>query len=141
VVDLVSRDRAAAADGFARLYRQDADDPGSVFDGFDEGGSDAALVARPEIRDPLNRSMQEGFRQGSAGQVADCLIDGEPWGFSLADVRQRVAVWWGEADTMVARPHADYLAATIPGATLVTFPGLGHLFPILRWAEMLAWLH
>lgn len=141
LLELVPLDRAAACDGLAQLYRPYADDPASVFEGFEPGSSDAALLARPEVRDAMVSWMREGFRNGSAGHIADCLMDGEPWGFSLVDVTQEVAVWWGEADTAVARRHTDYLAATIPRSTLVTYPGLGHLFPVLKWAEMVAWLH
>jgi pimeloyl-ACP methyl ester carboxylesterase len=140
LLELVSLDRGTAIEGLTQLYRSYADDPGSAFEGFEPGSSDAALIARPEVRDAMVSWIREGFRNGSAGHIADCLMDGEPWGFSLADVTQEVAVWWGEADTVVARPHADYLAATIPRSTLVTYPGLGHLFPVLKWAEMLAWL-
>ena len=56
----------------------------------------------------------------------------------MADIRQEVHVWIGGADPQVSRLHADYLVATIPRATLVSFPGEGHLFPFDHWGEMLA---
>jgi len=34
----------------------------------------------------------------------------------------------------------DYLAQTIPRATLVTYPDGAHLFPFERWPEILATL-
>jgi pimeloyl-ACP methyl ester carboxylesterase len=61
-----------------------------------------------------------------------------PTGFSVADIRRPVHVWWGESDPNVSRAHTDYLAQSIPRATLVTDPGEGHLFPISHWGEMLA---
>ena len=45
------------------------------------------------------------------------------------------------ARTWCVDPTADYFAATIPRAVYVVFPGDGHLVPLPRWAEMLAWLH
>ncbi len=50
-------------------------------------------------------------------------------------------LWWGESDVDTPRTGLDYLAATIPRATLVTYPGEGHLLPISRWGDLLVALH
>lgn len=102
------------------------------------GDADDRLLAQPDVLDAMKALLREGARQGPAGFASDEAIALMPWGFSLADIRQRVLVWVGESDLQVGRSHGEYLAATIPGATLVTFPAAGHLFPISHWGEMLA---
>jgi hypothetical protein len=42
---------------------------------------------------------------------------------------------------MLLPANSIYLAATIPRATLVTYPDEGHLIPLSHWGEMLATLH
>jgi pimeloyl-ACP methyl ester carboxylesterase len=48
--------------------------------------------------------------------------------------RIRVPVWsvLGEHDEFIAREHAEYLAATIPGASLHILPGVSHFAPVQR---------
>jgi pimeloyl-ACP methyl ester carboxylesterase len=81
---------------------------------------------------------REAARQGSAGLAADDLAEYSPWGFSVAEIRKPVLVWSGASDLMVGQSIADYYAATIPGATLITFATAGHLLPVSHWGEMLA---
>jgi pimeloyl-ACP methyl ester carboxylesterase len=94
---------------------------------------DDRLMSRPEILEPMKRWMREGARQGAGGYTADWIAECGPWGFSLTEVRRPVHVWWGEADRLVGRPHAEYLAAAIPETTLRTYPDEGHLFPLNHW--------
>ena len=39
---------------------------------------------------------------------------------SLADVTQDIVVWWGEGDDPTSRDESNYLAASIPRASLVS---------------------
>ena len=41
-------------------------------------------------------------------------------------------------DTVSDVKGGRYLSRAIPGATLTTYLGEGHLFPVDHWAEMLA---
>ena len=102
------------------------------------GEADDRLLAMPDVLDPMRALIREGARQGSAGCEADELAELTPWGFSLADVPQPALVWCAGLDLLVGQAHADYLARSLPRATLVSFAGAGHLFPIRHWAEMLA---
>jgi pimeloyl-ACP methyl ester carboxylesterase len=68
----------------------------------------------------------------------DLIAEAEADEFSVADIGQEAHIWIGGADPMVPRLHADYLAATIPRARLVSYPGEGHLFAFDHWAEILA---
>jgi pimeloyl-ACP methyl ester carboxylesterase len=138
--DLLRRDRAAAIEGITKRCHWYADDPASTFaDGWD--GPDEALLAQPNVRQTMIEWMREGARQGSIGYVADLIAKFEPWGFSPEDVSQDVGVWVGQADDPLVHNAAKYFVATIPRATLVTYPDTGHLLVISHWAEMLAWLH
>ena len=105
------------------------------------GEADDRLLARPEVLEPVRAWLSEGARLGTAGLEADEAASLTPWGFSLTDVGQPTYVWCAGSDVQVGQAHADYLAATIPRARLISFPGEGHLFPISHWAEMLAVLH
>ena len=49
-------------------------------------------------------------------------------GLRQRGIRARTLIVHGEADRVVDPRNARLLAARIPGARLVTFPGLGHLF-------------
>jgi pimeloyl-ACP methyl ester carboxylesterase len=139
LIEMLPRDRAAAIAGAKRRFSWYAEDPGSMWDaGGDSNDPDAELLADAAARDTLIGVVREGARQGSVGYVAAWIAQSEPWGFNVADVSQAAQVWWGERDTIVNRAEAEYLARTIPKATLTTYPNDGHLSLIHHWAEMLA---
>ena len=50
-----------------------------------------------------------------------------------------MAVWYGLDDTLVPAAHGEWLARTIPGATVVTLDG-GHFAIYDRLDELLSWL-
>jgi pimeloyl-ACP methyl ester carboxylesterase len=139
LTELLRTDPSAALDGIRKRQQWYADDPESLLTPGWAGPEDPddALLADPEILKAMNRWMREGARQGSTGFVEDWIAEQLPWGFALSDVEHRVHIWWGEQDALVKRPHTDYLASTIPRATLVTYPREGHLFPVMHWREIL----
>jgi pimeloyl-ACP methyl ester carboxylesterase len=128
VVDVVRARPAWYADDWERMFASVGtlgDDPDDV------------LMSQSDVLEPMKVWMGEGARQGAEGYVEDWIAELGPWGFSLADIDLPVFVWWGEADRLVDRAHTEYLAAAIPGASLLTYPGEGHLFPVTHWAETL----
>jgi pimeloyl-ACP methyl ester carboxylesterase len=135
---LLGSDRAA---GLALITEQsrwlDGDGWKTMFAGS-WGESDDDVLSDPATREAMEAQTREGARQGRAGYEADLLEAFTPWGFSVADIGHSVHVWSGGSDPGVGPNHAAYLAATIPNATLVTYPGEGHLIPIRHWDEMLA---
>jgi pimeloyl-ACP methyl ester carboxylesterase len=141
IADLLRLDRPAGVAAIAARYASLADDPASAFADWDDPKDpDVRLLALPDVREPMVQMVREGVRQGLVGVVADDAATYGPWGFSAAEVTQDVSVWLG-SENRICRSDAEYLAATIPRATYVVFPGDGHLVPLPRWAEMLAWLH
>ncbi|HVE05993.1 MAG TPA: alpha/beta hydrolase [Paraburkholderia sp.] len=53
----------------------------------------------------------------------------------LAAVRVPVAIVHSEHDEFIRREHAEYLAQTIPGASLTVLPGVSHFAPLQRPAR------
>jgi pimeloyl-ACP methyl ester carboxylesterase len=138
--ELLQVDRTAAIEEARTLFQGYVADPWSIFASMhDPADPDARLLAMPHVKRAVIRMMREGARQGSVGAVADDMALLGPWGFSAADVTQEVGVWLG-SENAACRSAADYYAATIPHATYVTFAGEGHLVPMARWADMLAWV-
>ena len=141
IADLLRLDRAAGVAAIEARYVGLPDDPASAFADWDDPQDpDVQLLALPDVRDAFVHMVREAVRQGLVGVVADDAATYGPWGVSAADVTQDVGVWLG-SENGICRSDAEYRAATIPRATYAVFPGDGHLVPVPRWAEMLAWLH
>jgi pimeloyl-ACP methyl ester carboxylesterase len=71
--------------------------------------------------------MRRAVRQGIWGWFDDDAELMAPWGFELDAIAVPVTVWQGGQDRFVPPAHAEWLAATIPGATLRLLPDEGHL--------------
>jgi pimeloyl-ACP methyl ester carboxylesterase len=83
------------------------------------------------------RGRIESFRDGGMWLVRELAVLGRPWGFSLADVRAPVTLWYGESDNVCPPSIGRDFAARLPAATLKLVPGTHQvLFP--RWREILA---
>jgi pimeloyl-ACP methyl ester carboxylesterase len=81
-------------------------------------------------------SFLESGRQGARGPVQEYRAL-EDWGFALEDVTAPVSVWQGDADKLVPTEHGEDVAARAPGATLVRWPGEGHLAMVTHAEELL----
>jgi pimeloyl-ACP methyl ester carboxylesterase len=135
---LLATDRTTGLAAIASLSAWLEDDGWETM--FLDGWSttDEALLADPATFEAMMAQTREGALQGRTGYEEDEVEFLSPWGFDVGDIRRPVHVWVGAADPVVSTAHGRYLADAIPGATLVTFEGEGHLFPIAHWAEMLA---
>jgi pimeloyl-ACP methyl ester carboxylesterase len=138
---LLRHDHAA---GLASIARDgewlDGDGWQTMFEGI-WGDADDRILADPTALAALKTMVREGVGHGSAGYQNDCLVSWTTWGFSVSEIHQPVHLWWGESDLDTPRLGLDYLAATIPHASFVIYPGEGHLLLISRWGELLAALH
>jgi pimeloyl-ACP methyl ester carboxylesterase len=83
---------------------------------------------RPELVDRLIELLSS--RPADTGSLAAQAAAGARYAGRLRQVRirARTLVLHGGADNIVDPRNAKLLAARIPGAQLVTFPDLGHLF-------------
>ncbi|ACJ00705.1 alpha/beta fold hydrolase [Rhodospirillum centenum] len=93
--------------------------------------SDRVLLG-PGVGDRVVAGWREALRSGIAGPLSDAAIYAAPWGFALEDIRGRVAVWHGTADTTVPLAAGRRFAARIPGATAHFLAGEGHFSLIFR---------
>ena len=88
---------------------------------------------RPEL---VNRllDLHQGARPVDSGALSAQAAAGARYAGRLrqARIRARTLVLHGDADTVVDPRNGKLLADRIPGARLVTFPGLGHL---LFWED------
>jgi pimeloyl-ACP methyl ester carboxylesterase len=95
--------------------------------------STVTVQRRPELVGrlvDLQRSRRPADSHGwSAQVVAGAYYAGR---MRPASIRARTLVLHGDADTVVDPRNGKVLASRIPGARLVTFPGLGHL---LFWED------
>lgn len=93
-----------------------------------------ALAARAERPELLRRLMEvQGSRPADRSVLSAQATAGSRYaGRRLGRIRARTVVLHGGADAVVDPRNGWLLAARIPGARLVTFPGLGHL---LFWED------
>jgi pimeloyl-ACP methyl ester carboxylesterase len=108
-------------------------------EGYDVSASDMEMIARSDIREMLDQSLSVGCAETIDGFIDDDLSIVEPWGFDVSAITVPVAIWYGLDDTLVPRPHGEWLTRTLPGATVVTLDG-GHFAVYDRMGELLSWL-
>ena len=71
--------------------------------------------------------VREAMRQGTEGCVQDYRIFGDPWGFSLEEIRVPVQIWEGSDDQTGPPGYREFLRRHIADATVTVVPGEGHL--------------
>ena len=93
-----------------------------------------ALAAGPDRPELMRRLLAvQGSRPADSAVLSAQAFAGSRYaGRPLARIRARTLVLHGGADAVVDPRNGRLLAARIPGARLVTFPGLGHL---LFWED------
>jgi pimeloyl-ACP methyl ester carboxylesterase len=102
-------------------------DPGALLSEFDLPEADRAVLAQEAVKQRMRISFREAMAQGIAGWVDDDLEFVRPWGFDLAEIRVPVQVRYGATDVLVPATHGAWLAAHIPGATVVADEMSGHM--------------
>jgi len=70
----------------------------------------------PEFVQMLLTSFREGLRSSAKGPSSDARIYGQPWPFTLADIRTPVSVWHGTHDVQVPVTIGRHYAKYIPTA-------------------------
>ncbi len=89
-------------------------------------GADAAVLTG-EFAADLAKGLSSALRNGVAGWRDDDLAFVAGWGFPLAALGGRAAIWQGDQDNMVPFTHGQWLGAHVPGARVHLEPGAGHL--------------
>lgn len=81
------------------------------------------------------------FLRGARGVVADYAALARPWGVAVERIEIPVAVFHGDADTMVPLRHSEELVARVPTARLTVWPSAGHLGTVAHVGDVLDALH
>ena len=97
--------------------------------------ADERAFADPTFAEAAMATLVEGSRQGPLGDAADQWAFATPWGFDMGSIDQPVAIWHGDADTVVPVAHAHVLSAALPNASLRVCIGDGHFSIGLRVIE------
>jgi pimeloyl-ACP methyl ester carboxylesterase len=118
---------------------QAASDPGAMLDAAmaDAPPVDREMLARPEVRATLVESLREAFVNGPQGWFDDSYALTMPWDFELADVSQRVHMWYGEADRNVPIKAVRKMASQLRVESFEIMPGVGHLGWLLHEERVL----
>ena len=82
------------------------------------------------------RLFTRAFQSGAKGVVDDYRAIARPWGVEPGHTGP-LTIFQGDADTMVPRRHSDALAERLPDATVVIWPGEGHLGALTHIEEIL----
>jgi len=101
---------------------------------------DKAVALRPDLQLVMGTNIKEGYRQGSAGPANDDIVINRPWGFRLEDIGTHIDVWQGELDQNVPLNQGEYQHSVLPNSTLHVLKNTAHLFPLVRWKEILVTL-
>jgi pimeloyl-ACP methyl ester carboxylesterase len=94
-------------------------------------------MARHRAR--LADQLRNGLAPGADGWVDDNIAFTRPWGFEVSSVNVPVYLTYGREDTLVPAAHGDWLAARLPGATVVVLEA-GHMGDDATVEGEMAWL-
>jgi len=88
---------------------------------------DKRLLGRPEFKAMFLDDLLNGSRKQVTAPLSDLLLFSRDWGFRLADVKQPVLWWHGDADHIVPFAHGEHCVSRLPNATLHVMEGESHL--------------
>lgn len=102
---------------------------------------DGEAIRRPDILPLVAATVQEAFRYGPEGVLAEVEIYLRPWGFRPEDISVPMRFWHGAKDGTLPLDKTRWLAERIPGASFVEYPAEGHYsLPINQYPTFLGWL-
>jgi pimeloyl-ACP methyl ester carboxylesterase len=102
--------------------------------------SDRVVMLRPEMKAAFLYDLVTAAEGGLRAFVADLVLFGRQWGFSLKDIRVPVRFWHGDADGIVPLAHGEFQASLVPGAALVITHGGGHFAGFLIAGDVFDWI-
>jgi len=99
---------------------------------------DQAVVSRPDVRKVLVAEAAAFNSTTLRASFQDMALGIRDWGFDPSEIAIPVHIWQGDLDNNVPVAHGQYLAKTIPLATLHLCPGEGHWLLVDHMAEALS---
>jgi pimeloyl-ACP methyl ester carboxylesterase len=120
----------------ARLARMS---PKSAMKSFEKQMNDSDRQIIPTLGTPAEAMalFTQAFLRGAGGVVGDYAALALPWGIALERIEIPVAVFHGDADTMVPLRHSEELVTRLTGAHLTVWPSAGHLGTVAHVGEIL----
>jgi pimeloyl-ACP methyl ester carboxylesterase len=126
-----------ATSSLPRQYKQDPEQAFHRQFGRDLPACDVRAIADPDLRGGLLDAAVESTRQGGKPLAVEMqLVFAKPWGFAANDVKTQALLWYGSDDTLTPPQMGQYLAAELPDADLVVYPGEGHMAAFTHWDEI-----
>ena len=102
-----------------RQWRQQAAaDPAGMLADFGLPESDRAVMSRRDWAKVMRESVIEQTRKGIWGWADDLLAFVSGWGFDPAEIAVPTLVWYGTQDVLSPPRHGQWIASTVPGATV-----------------------
>ena len=106
----------------------------------DSPEADEVLLREPRIRASAKAMLVATLAGGISGVIDDVDRLAAPWGFQPREIERPVHFWHGEDDNTAPLRHLLRIARAIPGSTVVTCPGEGHMVMERHLAEILAFV-
>lgn len=85
------------------------------------------VLLRSDLKERMENTTKEAFRQGFKGPELDLKIYTDNWGFNLHKIEVPVYLWYGAKDKNVSLAMGRYYESQIPNSKLFIDPTGGHL--------------
>jgi pimeloyl-ACP methyl ester carboxylesterase len=125
----------AVAEGAAWLLESP-----QMFLDFPRPEPDQRMLEDPEVRAMYLDQLLEAVRPGLEGYGWDEVVERNPWGFRLADMKAEVYLWHGDQDPYIPRSHVEVMGSQIANCQTTFYPDEAHGLLVTRWREILATL-
>jgi pimeloyl-ACP methyl ester carboxylesterase len=101
--------------------------------GFQDAVVDPSIFTDARIDRATAFLRRAGSREANAKRMAQRAINGQPYQ-RIREIAQPTLILWGEQDPLIPVAHAHKFARDLPHATLIVYPGVGHM-PQLELSE------
>jgi pimeloyl-ACP methyl ester carboxylesterase len=100
-------------------------------------GTEREQFADPELREVLQASINEAYRQGGEAEAWEDRLLMAPWGFAPQDIEMEVHTWHGTGDTMAPVSMGRALESALHHCVPTWYDGEGHAMWFSHWPEIL----
>lgn len=100
--------------------------PSAILSLLQPTAADKPVMGRQEIREKMELSIREAFRQGAQGALHELYLFAQPWGFSLQEINTQVYLWQGGEDATVPPSMGKFIAEQLPACQYRFWSNEGH---------------
>lgn len=105
---------------------------------FPRPDPDQRMLEDAEVRAMYLEQIVEAVRPGLDGYGWDEVVERNPWGFRLADVKTVVYLCHGDQDPYIPRSHVEVMVSRIADCQTTFYADEAHGLIVSRWREILA---